>query len=352
MPIPTLPGITARTISTDRLSTRVLFSGPDGGTPVLFIHGNTSCATWWEETMLALPPGFRGIAPDQRGYGQADPAKKIDATRGLGDLADDAVALLDHLGISQAHVVGSSLGGSVIWHLLMEHPARFLTVTQAAPGSPYGFGGTKDRAGTPSYDDFAGSGGGLVSPELIRRIQEGDRTADSPFSPLSALRTLIVKPPLILPREEDLLSGMLATHIGPQDTPGDALPSPNWPGLAPGVWGAANALSPKYVRHPDALHRISPKPPILWIRGSHDLLVSNTAASDVGYLGKAGLIPGWPGEEVFPPQPMLDQTRAVLERYQSAGGRCREVVMADVGHVPYLEKPQQFSEHLNAWLTQ
>src|SRR5210317_2041869 len=92
-----LDGITARSLTTDRLTTRVLFSGPDDGIPVLFIHGNFSSATWWEETLLALPPGFRGIAPDQRGYHGADPTAKIDATRGMRDFVDDALALMDLL---------------------------------------------------------------------------------------------------------------------------------------------------------------------------------------------------------------------------------------------------------------
>src|SRR5262245_44067779 len=134
MPIPTLPGITAKTITTPRLTTRVLFSGPDDGIPVLFLHGNASSATYWEEVMLALPSGYRGIAPDQRGYGDADRGKKIDATRGMGDLSDDAIALLDALGARQAHVVGHSMGGSVIWRLLIDHPERVLTVTLVAPG--------------------------------------------------------------------------------------------------------------------------------------------------------------------------------------------------------------------------
>ena len=63
MSVPTLPGVTAETVRTDRLTTRVLFSGPEGGIPVLFIHGNFSSATWWEETMLALPPKYRAIGP-------------------------------------------------------------------------------------------------------------------------------------------------------------------------------------------------------------------------------------------------------------------------------------------------
>ena len=102
----------------------MLFSGPEDGTPVLFLHGNLSSATWWEETMVALPPGFRAIAPDQRGFGEAEPEVKIDATRGMGDLADDAVALLDHLEIDSAHIVGISLGGNVVWRMLADYPDR------------------------------------------------------------------------------------------------------------------------------------------------------------------------------------------------------------------------------------
>lgn len=74
MSLPVRDGITAATISSARLATRVLFSGPDDGIPVLFLHGNLSAATWWESTMVRLPPQYRGIAPDQRGFGDADPA--------------------------------------------------------------------------------------------------------------------------------------------------------------------------------------------------------------------------------------------------------------------------------------
>ncbi len=56
MSVSILPGITAQNITTDRLTTRVLFAGPEDGEPVLFIHGNFSSATWWEETMVKLPP--------------------------------------------------------------------------------------------------------------------------------------------------------------------------------------------------------------------------------------------------------------------------------------------------------
>lgn len=338
-----MQGVTAKSITTDCLTTRVLFSGAEDGIPVVFVHGNVSSATFWEETMLALPAGYRGIAADNRGYGGADPAKKIDATRGLGDLSDDLAALLDHLGIERAHLVGHSLGGSVIWRFIMDHPERILTVTQVAPGSPYGFGGTKGLDGTPCFEDYAGSGAGIVNPEFVRLIAEGDRSSDHQSSPRNVMNLFYWKPPFKAAREEELLSSMLSIHTGEQDYAGDSVLSENWPGAAPGVYGPNNAISPKYAGDVTRLYSITPKPPVLWIRGADDQIVGDNSFFDVGTLGGLGAIPGWPGADVFPPQPMVSQTRAVLEQYAAAGGRYSEQVMADTGHSPYLEKPDEFN---------
>ena len=351
MPVPTLPGISAKTVETSRLTTRVLFSGSDHGIPVLFLHGNASSATFWEETMLALPPGYRGIAPDQRGYGDADRDQKIDATRGMRDLSDDAVALLDTLGIQAAHVAGHSLGGAVIWQLMMDAPERILTVTQVCPGSPFGFGGTKDLDGTMCFADGAGSGGGTVNPAFAQAMADGDRSADNPqASPRIVMNAFYWKPPFVPAREEDLLSSVLSEHVGEQEYPGDAVPSPNWPNVAPGVYGPANALSPLYNRDVSALYEIAPKPPVLWVRGSDDQIVSDNSLFDLGTLGALGAVPGWPGADVYPSQPMVSQTRAVLDKYQAAGGSYREVVLPETGHTPYIEKPDEFNQVFHAHL--
>jgi pimeloyl-ACP methyl ester carboxylesterase len=343
MTIPTLEGITAEIISTERLRTRVLFSGPQDGTPVLFVHGNISSATYWEEVMLALPEGYRGIAPDQRGYGDADPEAKIDATRGMADLSDDLVALLDYLQIERAHVVGHSLGGAVVWQLMADAPERLLPVTQVAPSAPFGVGGTKDEQGTPCYTDYAGSGAGLVNPQLVEGIKNNDRGSEGLLAPRNVLNAAVWKPPFRPAREEALLSALLATHIGPHDYPGDAVSSENWPGFAPGYNGPNNAISPKYAVNLDHLLHIEHKPPVLWVRGADDIIVSDTAAGDLAVLGAAGVIPGWPGMDVYPPQPMLSQTRYVLESYVHHGGTYKEVVIDDAGHSPYLEKPDEFN---------
>lgn len=351
MTIPTLDGISAKTITTPRLTTRVLFSGSDDGIPVLFLHGNASSATFWEETMVALPAGYRGIAPDQRGYGEAEREKKIDATRGMGDLADDAIALLDQLGIRKAHVAGHSMGGSVIWRLLMDYPDRWLTVTLAAPGSPFGFGGTKDTEGTWHWPDSAGSGGGIVNPQFAQAMANGDRSSDNPqASPRIVMNSFYWKPPFKAAREEELLSSLLSEHIGEREYPGDLTASENWPNVAPGVWGPANALAPKYAGDISRLYSINPKPPILWIRGAEDQIVSDQSLFDLGTLGMLGAVPGWPGMEIYPPQPMVSQARAVLEKYQAAGGRYEEVVFAETGHTPFIEKPDEFNRLFHAHL--
>lgn len=349
--IPTLPGITSQMIATPRLQQHALFSGPADGTPVLFIHGNASSATYWEETMLALPSGYRGIAPDLRGYGDTED-KLIDATRGLGDFVDDVLALMDTLGVGRFHVAGHSLGGSVVFSLIAAAPARVISATLAAPGSPYGFGGTKDIHGTPTFADFAGSGGGTVNPEFIRLMGEKNRGADNPqASPRIVMNSFYWKPPFKPAREEELLSSMLSERVGPDKYPGDFTASANWPTVAPGVLGPINALSPKYVG--DSVQKFiaaEPKPRVLWVRGDSDQIVADMSLFEFGTLGKLGAVPGWPGDDVYPPQPMVSQVRAVLEQYAANGGTFTEMVLAECGHTPYIEKPAEFNAAFHAHL--
>lgn len=351
MSVPVLDGVSAKTVTTGRLTTRILFAGPEDGIPVLFIHGNFSSATWWEETMVQLPPEYRAIAPDQRGFGGADPAVKVNATRGMGDFVDDAIALMDHLGHQRFHLAGNSLGGLVVWWMMADQPERLISATLAGPGSPFGFGGTRDARGTPTNDDFAGSGGGLLNPVLIQGLLDGDRSADTMFSPRTVLRRLVWGPPFIPDREDALLEAMFQVHISDTDLPGDKQTSANWPFVAPGIWGATNAMSPKYVG--DLVERIldaEQKPKVLWIYGADDVAVSNSAASDPGTWGPDGLLPGFPGAERYPPQPMMEQIRTLLEDYAKRGGWYQAVSVQGSGHVPFLSHQDEFNPAFHAHL--
>jgi pimeloyl-ACP methyl ester carboxylesterase len=85
------------------------------------------------------------------------------------------------------------------------------------------------------------------------------------------------------------------------------------------------------------------KPPVLWVRGDADSIVSDGSPFDLAFLGSVGAVPGWPGAEAFPPQPMVTQTRSVLDRYAASGGSYREAVLPGVGHSPHVERPQEFA---------
>ena len=151
----------ARNVPTSRLTQHVRLSGTDGF-PVVFVHGNCSSSYFYDALLRRLPSGFRGIAPDLRGYGETEP-QPIDATRGMRDWSDDVVALLDALELNRALFVGHSMGGGVVMQLAIDHPDRVAGLVLEAPISPYGFGGTRDTEGTPCWPDYAGSGGGTAN---------------------------------------------------------------------------------------------------------------------------------------------------------------------------------------------
>ncbi|MBA3790706.1 MAG: alpha/beta hydrolase [Rubrobacter sp.] len=345
-----LEGVAANIVDTPRLRTRLLSGGAEGGAPVFFVHGNVSSSRFFEETLAALPgeAGYRGLAPDLRGFGGSE-TKTLDATRGLADFSDDLYALAGALGLEdeKIHLVGWSVGGTIAVRYAMDHPDMVASLTLVNPMSPYGFGGTRDVSGAPCWPDYAGSGGGTANPEFVRRLREGDRSEEDLNSPRNVMNAFYFKPPFRVPkeREEILLSSMLSTKVAKGNYPGDATPSDNWPNVAPGKGGMNNAISPKYCDL-GGFAGIDPKPPVLWIRGADDALVSDTSLLDFGYLGQIGVVPGWPGEEVYPPQPMVSQTRAVLEAYVQNSGSYREQVIEDCGHSPHVEKPEEFRQAL------
>ncbi len=343
-----LEGITARRVPTKRLTVNILeVAGRTDGPPVLFVHGNVSSGLFWQPTMLALPAPYRPLAVDLRGFGDTDP-EPVDATRGLDDYADDLAALLAALDLPPAHLVGWSMGGGVVLRHLLSAPSTVASVTLVDPVSPYGFGGTRGLDGELCDPSGAGSGGGTANPGFVGRLAAGDRGDGDPLSPRQVLLAHYVKPPHVPDHLDAYVESMLSTRLGDDHYPGTSTTTGSWPGIAPGDRGVLNTMAPTHFRiAPEALAAIDPKPPILWIRGADDVIVSDTSLYDFGYLGQLGAVPGWPGGDAWPPQPMVSQTRAVLDRYANY----REVVIDDAGHGPHLDQPATFDAALAAFLT-
>lgn len=337
-----LTSVESEHVDTERLRTHLLHLGREGE-PVVFVHGNVSSSLFWQRTMLALPEHYRPLAVDLRGFGRSA-REPVDARRGLGDYADDVRALLDALGLERAHLVGWSMGGGVVARLLRDTPERVSSLTLVNPVSPFGFGGTHGVDGELNDPSGAGTGGGCANADFIARLAAADRSEEAPTSPRQVFLNMYVRPGWIPEDPADLdiyVESMLSTAVGEAYYPGDARKGQVWPGLLPGEQGVLNAMSPLYCRLDD-LHAIDPKPPIRWIRGADDVIVSDTSLHDLAYLGSIGAVEGWPGAEAAPPQPMVAQTRHVLDAYAAAGGAYTEHVMAATGHSPQIERPEEF----------
>lgn len=337
------PGIAARTVATPGLDVNVLVRETPSAeaTPVVFVHGNVSSALFWQPTMLALAgPSY---AIDLRGFGDTEVAP-VDASRGLRDFADDVAATLDALEITRAVLVGWSMGGGVVMQTLLDRPDLVAGLALIAPVSPYGFGGTASD-GRRLTDDDAGTGAGGANPDFVARLAAKDLTADAPTSPRSVFRAAYVAAGHVDPNEDVWVESMLSTVTGPDNYPGDAAASANWPTFAAGTRGVLNTMAPKYCDLTGIVD-IEGKPPVLWIHGDADAIVSDDSYFDLNTLGRVGIIPGWPGDGVAPSQPMISQTRSVLNSYTDKGGVVTELALTGVGHSPHLERPAEVVEAL------
>lgn len=332
-------------VPTARLATCVRWvPGRERSEPVVLIHGTIASSVFLFPLLKSLPRRYRPIAIDLRGFGGSDP-EPVDATRGVRDFSDDALAALDALRIERAHLVGWSLGGSVAMQAAVDAPERVASLTVIAPISPYGFGGTVDAAGSLLGPDGVGSGAGLVGRRFLRALANGDTSSENRSGPRALLRSAYVSSGWDGADEEELLAAMVSTAVGPDNYPGDVVESATWPYFAPGSRGVMNAIAPTNLNLA-TLVEADPKPPVLWIRGDKDVVISDASMMDAVVRGLAGSIPDYPGTSVGPPQPMLAQTRAVFGDYVRAGGQCREVVIDGAGHAPHLERLPQVLESL------
>ena len=108
------------------------------GRPVVLVHGWPDTKRVWAKQVPALVhAGFQVISYDQRGYGASDKPEEVSAYS-IRSLATDLVAILDHLGIEKAHLVGHDWGAVVVWAVAMFAPDRVDHLVPMSVGHPGG----------------------------------------------------------------------------------------------------------------------------------------------------------------------------------------------------------------------
>ena len=106
------------------------------GEPVLLLHGFPDSNYLWRSVIPHLvDAGYQVIAPDQRGFGMSDaPEGKENYDMAL--IAEDAVAILDALNISEAKLVAHDWGAMIGWLLAGTYPDRFESYSAVSVGHP------------------------------------------------------------------------------------------------------------------------------------------------------------------------------------------------------------------------
>jgi pimeloyl-ACP methyl ester carboxylesterase len=115
--------MTARSFSFSHRSADLFVTEAGAGDAVVFLHAGVTDQRMWQEQMVAFAPTHHVIAYDRRGFGQT-------RCRGSETVSpvEDLLALLDHMGIARATLIGCSLGGRLAIDTALDHPDRVTAI--------------------------------------------------------------------------------------------------------------------------------------------------------------------------------------------------------------------------------
>jgi 3-oxoadipate enol-lactonase len=182
----------------DRANESLYYEVHGEGDPLLCIMGLGGNIHFWEFQIPAFAERYRTIAFDNRGAGRSD---KPAGPYTMQLLADDAIALLDAVGVERAHVIGISMGGMIAQDLVLRYPSRVGSLVLAAT-----FARPDDKARTLAVEGSAQVG----APSPLSMLQGG--TMDLSTIDLKQLfkfmMTLILTPEFIQ-REKPWLRSLL-----------------------------------------------------------------------------------------------------------------------------------------------
>jgi len=112
---------------------RLYYEESGSGRPVIFVHEFAGDHRSWEAQLRHFSRRYRAITFAARGYPPSDVPEDV-VRYSQARATDDIAAVLDHLKIDQAHVVGLSMGGFATLHFGFRHPSRALSLCVAGCG--------------------------------------------------------------------------------------------------------------------------------------------------------------------------------------------------------------------------
>ena len=152
-PTPTLPRAASSGVAAIN-GANIWYATFGAGEPILMLHGGLANADYWGLQVRALARHHRVIVMDSRGHGRSS---HDDKPFGYQLMADDALGLLDRLGVSRVSLVGWSDGAIIGLDIAMRHPERLKRLFAFAAN--YNPGGVADIASSPVFNAYMARAG-------------------------------------------------------------------------------------------------------------------------------------------------------------------------------------------------
>ena len=127
---------------------RLYYEVEGSGPPLLLIHGGLGSLRMWDGQLPAFAPNYQVIRYDTRGYGRSETDHVPFSNR------DDAVAVLQHVGVSWCHLVGQSRGGIIALDLTLEHPDVVRSLVLVAGGASGLSADLPDDVARPPWEEM------------------------------------------------------------------------------------------------------------------------------------------------------------------------------------------------------
>jgi pimeloyl-ACP methyl ester carboxylesterase len=217
------------------------------GRALLLLHAFPLSADQWLPQLHRVPPGWRFIAPDLRGFRGVGPAFEDPGLAGLtmDDYADDVLALMTHLDIQRAVVCGVSMGGYVAFAMRRRAPGRIaglvLSNTRAAADSEAGREGRDKTIALARREGPTG-----IAREMVPKLLGETTRKDQPDLEDAVRRLILVN------STEGIVAALGAMKTRPDSTP--LLAAIDCPTVV--ITGTEDAIIP--ATEAEAMHRAIP----------------------------------------------------------------------------------------------
>jgi len=168
-------------------------SAPDRA--LILLHAFPLSADMWRPQLAAVPPGWRFIAPDLRGFGESAPGGGLDTPSSIEDYGEDVLALLDGLALGPVVVAGLSMGGYAAFSLLRLQPDRVAALVLADTRAEAD--GDAARASRDAMRETLAAGGAAGVFDTMRVGLLGETTRTSRPDVAERVRAIAVAQPAI-----------------------------------------------------------------------------------------------------------------------------------------------------------